>query len=155
MFAFLRSIGLHPLEWTEAVAVTEKASPYIGEILESAFAVAQAVVVLMTGDDEAQLRESFRTTADEDYESKLVPQARPNVLFEAGMAFGSHPTRTLLVELGKVRPFSDVGGRHAVRIANATDRRQDLAMRLRKAGCSVNLEGTDWHITGDFDAAVQ
>ena len=33
MFEFLRSIGLHPLEWSEATIYTGKPSPYIGEIL--------------------------------------------------------------------------------------------------------------------------
>ncbi|MCZ7537472.1 MAG: nucleotide-binding protein [Acidimicrobiia bacterium] len=31
MFDFLRAIGLQPIEWTQAVALTGKGSPYIGE----------------------------------------------------------------------------------------------------------------------------
>ena len=54
MFVFLRSIDLDPIEWSEAVAMTGKASPYVGEILEAALNNAQAVVVVMTPDDEAQ-----------------------------------------------------------------------------------------------------
>ena len=61
MFTFLRSLGLHPLEWPGAVAATGKSSPYIGEILDGAFNVAQAVVVLFTPDDEARLRKSLLT----------------------------------------------------------------------------------------------
>lgn len=53
LFRFLRSIGLNPLEWSQAVKLTGKASPYIGEVLDTAFSKAQAVVVLMTPDDEA------------------------------------------------------------------------------------------------------
>ena len=37
MFAFLRAIGLHPLEWPEVVQATGKPSPYIGEILRHGF----------------------------------------------------------------------------------------------------------------------
>ena len=48
MFSFLRSIGLQPIEWSQAVAATGEASPYIGVVLDSAFDAAQAVVVLMT-----------------------------------------------------------------------------------------------------------
>ncbi len=32
MFEFLRSIGLNPIEWSMAVAMTETGAPYLGEI---------------------------------------------------------------------------------------------------------------------------
>jgi predicted nucleotide-binding protein len=154
LFDFLRAIHLHPLEWSEALALVPGATPYIGDVLDAAFAKARAVVVLLSGDDEAQLREAHRGPHEEPHETNLTPQARANVLFEAGLAFGTHPDRTVLIELGRLRPFSDVGGRHTVRISNAVHARQDLAQRLRKAGCAVNLDGTDWHSAGDFDAAL-
>jgi hypothetical protein len=56
----------------------------------------------------------------------------------------------VLVELGEVRPFSDVAGRHAVRLANDPQKRKDLAQRLQDAGCAVDLSGNDWLTTGDF-----
>lgn len=148
LFTFLRSIDLHPLEWPEIVAETAKGTPYIGEILDRAFSQAQAVVVLMTPDDMGCLREHFRKPEDAPHETELTPQARLNVLFEAGMAMGRFPDRTILVELGACRPFSDVGGRHVIRLDNATEKRQELAQRLRDAGCSVDLSGTDWHTAG-------
>ena len=154
IFAFLRSIGIHPLEWSEAVQSTGHASPYIGEILTAAFSRAHAVVVLMTPDDDAQLREPLRSDHDPPHETELSGQARPNVLFEAGMAMGRSEDRTILVELGTLRPFSDIAGRHVIRLDNTTQRRQELAQRLRRAGCPVNLNGTDWHTAGDFGAAL-
>ena len=154
LFSFLRPIGLHPVEWSEAVRSTGKASPYIGEILDAAFLRTQAVVVLFTPDDEARLQESFRTANDPPDETQLTGQARPNVLFEAGMAMGRNPDRTVLVELGDLRPFSDVAGRHVVRLNDSSQRRQDVALRLRSAGCPVNLDGTDWHTAGKFETAV-
>ena len=39
IFAFLRAVGVKPIEWTSAIEMTKKASPYIGEILDSAFAL--------------------------------------------------------------------------------------------------------------------
>ncbi len=155
MFTFLRAIGLKPIEWTEAVQLTGSATPYVGQVLDAAFQAAQAVVVLLSGDDEARLREHFRGPHDGSEETDLTPQARPNVLFEAGLAFGSHPNRTILVQVGQIRSFSDIGGRHVIRISNATQQRQALAVRLKTAGCSVSLDGTDWHTTGDFDAATR
>ena len=80
---------------------------------------------------------------------------RPWILFEAGMAFGRRADRTVLVEIGDLRPFSDVAGRHVVRLNNSTQRRQELAQRLETAGCAANLTGTDWHTAGDFDAALR
>ena len=67
------------------------------------------------------------------------------------MAMGRHPRRTVLVEMGSLRPFSDVGGRHVLRLNNSPARRQELAERLRTAGCAVELSGTDWHTTGSFE----
>lgn len=148
IFEFLRSIGLRPIEWSQAIAMTGKASPYIGEVLDAAFGSAQAVVVLQTPDDIAYLHPSLTYPDDEACEPK--PQPRPNVLFESGMAMGRHADRTVLVELGQIRAFSDIHGRHAVRLDDTVSKRQDLADRLSTAGCSVDLSGRDWHSAGDF-----
>jgi hypothetical protein len=78
---------------------------------------------------------------------ELTPQARPNVLFEAGMAFGVHADRTVLVELGSMRPFSDIYGRHVVRL-NGTDKPlRDIARRLEGIGCAVDDSNDDWAST--------
>jgi predicted nucleotide-binding protein len=153
MFAFLRSISLDPIEWIEAVTLTGKSAPYIGEILDAAFSNAQAVVVMLTGDDQARLRTELRGASEPAHETELTPQARPNVLFEAGMAMAYNPDRTVLVEFGHLRPFSDVAGRHSVKMDGSTEKRQDLAVRLQKAGCAVKLTGTDWHKAGDLGSS--
>lgn len=152
MFTFLRSVGLEPIEWIEAVTMTGKSSPYIGEILETAFSNAQAIVVMLTGDDEAKLRAGLCQPKEPVYETEPTPQARPNVLFEAGMAMAYNPDRTVLVEFGNLRPFSDVAGRHSVKMDGSTEKRQELAVRLEKAGCPVRLTGTDWQKLGDLRA---
>lgn len=149
MFAFLRTIGLEPIEWSTAISATGSASPYIGQALDAAFEMAQAVVVLLTPDDIAYLRSEY-ANGDDDPERVPSPQARPNVLFEAGMAMGRHPERTVLVELGSLRAFSDVAGRHAVRLDNSSQKRNDLANRLKDAGCDVSTAGSDWLSAGDF-----
>ena len=154
IFQFIRAIGLHPIEWSEAIKLTGKSSPYVWEILDRAFSKAHAILVLFTPDDEAYLRESLRSDHELTYETQLSGQARPNVLFEAGMAMGRSEDRTVLVELGVLRPFSDIAGRHIVRLDNSPQRRQELAQRLQAAGCPVNLEGTDWHTVGNFDPSL-
>lgn len=58
LFTLLRSIGLDPIEWSEAIRLTGKGSPYIGDVLDAAFGAAQAIVVLQTPDDVAHLHRS-------------------------------------------------------------------------------------------------
>ncbi len=140
----------HPHEWSQLTVATGKGSPYVGEILDKAFSIAYAVIVLMTPDDLACLKKEFRKPDDLGWEIELTGQARPNVLFEAGMAMGRNPDRTILVEAGSLRPFSDVGGRHVVRLDDSIAKRQDLAKRLEAVGCTVDLSGTDWHTAGTF-----
>jgi Predicted nucleotide-binding protein containing TIR-like domain len=149
MFTFLRAIGLSPIEWSQALAMSGQASPYIGDVLDAALEAAQAVVVLLTPDEIASLRAEY-ADGDEDPDATPSAQARPNVLFEAGLALGRAPKRTVLAELGKVRRFSDIAGRHVVRIGDSVASRQEIAARLRTAGCAVDLTGTDWHTAGDF-----
>jgi predicted nucleotide-binding protein len=149
-FSFLRALGLQPIEWSEALRLTGKATPYTGEAIESAFKNAQAVIVLLSPDDEVRLSpELWKDKEDED-EKETRLQARPNVLFEAGMAFGTHPNRTLLIEVGQVKAFSDVAGRHVVRLSNSSEGRTDIAEMLRTAGCDVSTSGSDWLKIGDF-----
>jgi predicted nucleotide-binding protein len=149
MFEFLRALGLSPIEWSKAVKMTGEASPYIGRVLDVALREAQAIVVMLTPDDIAYLRSEYATGKD-DPEIEPLGQARPNVLFEAGMAMGHAPDRTVLVEFGKSRPFSDVAGRHALRMDASPRRRKELAERLQTAKCAVNMAGDDWLETGDL-----
>jgi predicted nucleotide-binding protein len=150
MFTFLRAVSVKPIEWTSAIRMSKKASPYVGEVLEAAFERARAVVVLMTPDDLAQLRPDLLLPSDKPYERVPTGQPRPNVLFEAGMAFATHPDRTVLVQLGYVREFSDIGGRHVVHMSNEYSKRQELATKLTNAGCDVDTTGTDWVEAGNF-----
>jgi hypothetical protein len=69
------------------------------------------------------------------------------------MAHVSHPGRTVLVELGILRPFSDVAGRHVVRLNDSIEQRRALIERLRTAGCPVNTDG-NWRHAGNFTAAL-
>lgn len=149
VFAFLRSIGLAPIEWSQALAATGKASPYVGEVVDAALAAAQAALVLLTPDEVVSLRPEY-ADGDDDPEIRPAMQARPNVIFEAGLAIGRAPDRVVLAEFGRVRCFSDVMGRATVRLGDSIASRQQLAIRLQVAGCAVDLSGTDWYTAGDF-----
>src|SRR5919112_4861355 len=82
VFDFLRVIDLRPLEWDEVARQTRSGSPFVFEILERGFEIAQAIVILLTPDEEVTLRAALRT---EPNDAKARFQPRPNVLFEAGM----------------------------------------------------------------------
>lgn len=148
IFTFLWSIGLEPIEWSHAIEMTGQGSPYIGDVLETALATAQALIVLMTPDDVVYL--DSRLADGDDPELEPQAQPRPNVLFEAGMAMAHDAKRTIIVEFGKVKVFSDIHGRHVIRLDASTEKRQELANRLRNAGCAVNLRGTEWQSAGDL-----
>lgn len=149
-FNFLRAIKLDPIEWSEALKFTGTGTPYIGEILDCAFSKSQAIIALLTPDDEVKLKGEFIDEDDPLEEKEVSGQARPNVLFEAGMALGKNPLKTILVTVGKIKPFSDVAGRHIIRLDNSGVKRQEIADRLKTAGCAVSLDGRDWHTVGNF-----
>jgi hypothetical protein len=102
-------------------------------------------------EDEVRLHPAFHNEGESDSETRFSFQARPNVLFEMGMAMALFPDSTIIVELGNMRPFSDVDGRHVIRLNDSTEMRQALALRLRTAKCLVDLDGTDWHRAGRFN----
>jgi predicted nucleotide-binding protein len=151
IFNFLRAVGLAPLEWQQALRLATTPTPFIGEVLDRAFDKAQAIVVVFSGDDEARLRKPFLRTRDASFERMLTPQPRPNVIFEAGMAFGRHPTRTIVLEIGTIRPLSDLSGRHFVRMDSTPRARNELIARLKKAKCVMDLSGSDWLEVGNFE----
>jgi predicted nucleotide-binding protein len=147
MFEFLRSLGLHPVEFTQAVARTGVGAPYVGDVLWQLFDDAPAAVVLLTGDEVVQLRRPFRDPAKSE-DGAMAGQSRPNVLFEAGLALGRQVSRTVLVQIGCHRPFSDVAGRHIIEFTGSAESRNHLAGRLATAGCAVDRSGQDWLTAG-------
>lgn len=156
IFTFLRALHLHPIEWEEAVELTNKGTPEITDVLDAAFSNCQAVIVVFTGDDLACLQPHLLKEHDKDHERVPTPQPRPNVLFEAGYAFGRHPNRTILVEIGSIRPLSDTAGLHTVRFAGTPEHRKRLLSRLKNAKCAVIDSGEDWLSAGQdsFRAAL-
>lgn len=141
MFNWLRTLHLEPLEWEEAVNLTKSGSPTTLEVVKAGLSHAQVVLALLTDDEQVRLRPELR--------GKSVPfeyQSRPNVIFEAGMACALSPKKTVFVELGNVRRFSDVDGVNTIRMGREPDHKalQRLKNRLCTAGCAVKLYGEDW-----------
>ncbi|EIG62918.1 TIR domain-containing protein [Bradyrhizobium sp. WSM1253] len=152
MFGFLRAAGLEPIEWEEAVRRARRgANPFVGDLIERVMDQAQAVLVMFSPDDMVQLRDVFVDRHERNTEGKLQGQARPNVLFEAGLAMGAHAEKTVLVQVGHVKQFSDIGGRHMLRFNGSAASRHDLIGRLRMLRCDLEVEGRrDWLEVGTF-----
>jgi Predicted nucleotide-binding protein containing TIR-like domain len=150
MFQLLRSIGLSPVEWNEAVRRTGRGTPYTGEVLDALFREAQAVVVIMSPDEHVELRADLKTENSNDNNGW---QPRPNVFIEAGIALSRSESHTIFLQIGAVREASDLTGRHSVRFDGSPTTRHSLIERLRTAGCAVSTVGSDWLRVGDFDLA--
>ena len=115
--------------------------------------MAQAVVVLLSPDELVQLRREL--CADEDeFARERGFQPRANVLIEAGMALARAEDRTLLVKVGTVNIASDIHGRHVVTMDGTAERRNELAQRLKTAGCEPETGNADWLRTGNFVVAT-
>ena len=149
LFNLLRAMGLKPIEWNEAVRATETGTPYTGDAVDAAFGIAQAAVVLCTPDEQVLLREDLRNPK-EPAEAQWAWQPRPNVFFEGGIAFTTHPKRTIVLELGKVRVATDLLGRNTIRIGSSPAWRHDLVERLRTAECAIEVSGSQWLTVGAF-----
>jgi len=155
MYEFLGAVGLNALDWEQALNLVPEPNPYVGDVLDAALARAQAIVVLLTPDDDAQLRFEYLEAHDEGRERNLTGQPRPNVLFEAGMAMALMRKRTVLVAFPGFLPFSDIDGRHILRAAETSAFREQMVNRLKRAGCPVDEAAGDWQAAGDFSGGEQ
>ncbi|MFY1635766.1 CATRA conflict system CASPASE/TPR repeat-associated protein [Solwaraspora sp. WMMB335] len=141
---FLRALDLRPREWEDIVGATRTATPFLGAAVRQGFEDVRAAVVLLTPDDVAHLHPELHSPGEPDHETQPGGQARPNVLFEAGMAFALHPERTVLIEVGRLRPFADIGGRNVIKFDGSVTSMHKVAQRLKTAGCAVRDDGTSW-----------
>jgi len=148
----LRAFDLQVISWDEAAAQTGMGTPYTGDVVIAGMRDADAVVVLFTPDDLGCTSPKFVQPGDAGEERDPMPQARLNVVFEAGMAMALNREATVLLEVGRVRPMSDTAGLNVVRLTSATiPERLQLGNRLKTAGLAVDVTGdTAWATAGDF-----
>ena len=149
LFNLLRALGLEPIEWAEAIKATGTATPYTGQAVDAAFETAHVAILLLVPEEEVRLRDDLQNPHDPQ-DTQIAWQPRPNVLYEGGIAITSHPDRTIILELGRPRPATDLAGLNTIRISSDPSWRQELANRLSNAGCPVNTNGTDWLTVGEF-----
>ncbi len=135
----LRSMGLWPIPWEEAVRMAGEAkgtaNPYMGDIVTIGIDNAVATLVLLSPDDVAYLRPHCMSGDETD---NPAPQPRPNVLYEAGIAMKGRPEKTVLVKIGQLRDISDIHGRYEVRFDGSYEKCTELREILRGLGCEVS-----------------
>ena len=148
------TFGLHCLT-KQDVAGSTGGSSFIGDILNVAFEKAQAVIVLLTPEENVRLRQKFWRTNEDVLETEFHPQPTQEQIFEAGYAFGKFPQRTILIRTGEIRPMSDIVGRFILSKEEVTPPAIQLRDNLLQAGCIIkdipaeftDQEDTDEKIT--------
>lgn len=133
----VRSMGLEPLDFGEVRLAESFRGRYIGEVLDHAFDTAQAILVLVSGEEIVRLRPRFAIA--QDFPLRTERQPRPNVLVEIGMALRSHAERVIIIDFPPVRQISDLAGLATLKFdGNERKFQTDLSARLKQAGCEVS-----------------
>jgi predicted nucleotide-binding protein len=143
-YDLLRAVDLRPLEWETLVRAGGSATPQITEVVAAAPHLAQATLVLLTPDDIVELHSDFHRPDDLAHERGRMGQARPNVLFEMGLALMAYPKQTVIVEVGYLRPVSDLSGLVVTRFDGSVQSIRRVIGRLEVAGCVVDTSALDW-----------
>ncbi|WP_222272814.1 TIR domain-containing protein [Modestobacter marinus] len=68
----MKEFGIHVPAWEGAAAAAKKGAPTNLEVVRAGMAQADAVVVLLTPDDEGQLKERFRRDDDPEWERTIT-----------------------------------------------------------------------------------
>ncbi len=132
----LRKIGLEPENFD---TLKKEGSETVIEILERSMPTCDAVIALLTPDDEGR-KCPPPGQAPETHEP-LKPRARQNVLIEAGYAIISSRRRSLIIALGGVDIPTDFEGISRIQAHSWTnDLAGNIAKRFSQMGFSVNLQ---------------
>ena len=134
LHTFLRTLGINIITFNHARGSGSE-SNY--EIVRNGLDSATAVIILFTPDEYVQTRPDLPGSSSHRY------QPRPNVLIEAGWAFGAHKNKAIVVEVSMTNFASDFDGINNVRMKDASSL-NDLAIRLEKAGCLVDRTDPTW-----------
>lgn len=151
MFRFLRAIGLCPVLAEHYRRRTQRGAVDPHEALLTALRNVCAVLILLTGDDEAKVR--YPRRMPEYYqEDRLHPPFQPqlHVLFAAGMALAVCPGKTILLKRGHLRPCSNLADHGIIELGDSTEQRSALIEELQAAGCTIDRSNHQWLRTGDF-----
>lgn len=143
IFNMLRALKLEPMEWMDVLKATGEPSAYIHDAIKKSIDEAGAVVIIMASEEKAQLIEKYWSESGDE---KEYFQPRPNVIFEAGLALGIKEEKTIILQFGDIRIFSDILGKHIVKYRGKNremEFKNDLFHKLQMAGCNCDA-GNDY-----------
>lgn len=139
----LETAGLEVSTFDDVGASLKSGAPFVGEVVQVGVDGCDAVIALFTPDELAALGSSFRRDQDEPTD-RLRWQARPNVIFEAGLALGLNAKGTVLVTVGSdVSLFSDLEGRMVRRLDDGRDSKTKLLEALNQIGAELAPEAIE------------
>jgi hypothetical protein len=149
MTRFLEDLDLRVMDFGDARTRTANHMRSLGEtrpittydIVDYATARAAAVLCLLTPDEIVRPANGGKRT------SEVRP--RPNVIFEAGLAFARQPAKTLLVKVGATTSWSDVDGVQYAAFSNVPERRDELVDWLESFQLPVDRRKSEWR-TKDY-----
>jgi hypothetical protein len=151
----VRALGLDVLTFEE-VANALGPNPFIGDVVFEGIKQADLIIALFTPDEQTALYapETGDYQGESQHESRW--QARPNVIFEAGVALGIRAKDTILVSLGAdVSLFSDVAGRHILDLTKE-DAIEDLMRRIQRVLPNMPPPKGSWRRrAGDFQGCLR
>lgn len=139
---YLQALQLKVVQFNELSSDAGPNAP-VFEIVKQGVARSGAVIALFTPDEWSVLEPSLRSPSDKQHEVQRY-QPRPNVLYEAGLAFALNPDATVLVSLGNVDVPSDLHGIHVVRLNDGVDARKLLRDKLVACGLTVEMSGVQY-----------
>ena len=151
MAKFVFSLGLEPLKFGEIRSRMGGGNTNIADVVVQGMSETAHVIALFTPDEFSELRpELARGKKGEELHRW---QGRPNVIFEAGIAYGRDPERVIFVKLGDVSLFTDANHVHYYKPTNdPKGHRKDLKRWLAHR-CPVN-DSDQWMEVGDFESCV-
>lgn len=104
----------------------------------------------MVPEENTHLVEKYQSEPDD---GKNCFQPRPNVIFEAGLALGIKENKTIILQFGDVRIFSDILGKHILKYKGKkkeTEFKNDLFHKLQMAGCNCDARNDYFEINIDY-----
>lgn len=156
--SFLEALGLKPITFSDERECARSA-PTVLDVVQQGMERCQLVLALFTPDEWCLLRGDMREEGKDERDYRRW-QARPNVMFEAGLAYSKDPERVVFLELGDVQLFSDVTGMHSFAPTNRSENgsaRHSLYSWLKNWFSARGVEirsGEAWKQEGDFESCA-